>query len=444
MKKEIKERLLAFFKDSYREDYDELEIIYLEDYNILSRFSDNNVIQNLSQKRGEVRFRVIKDKKTFVSSTDDLSKENLLKTFNQAKENLEFIPKNDELLPLYRDNNIISITQEHTPISHRDKAISIKKALDYVESENMKAAGIHQEISNRIVLLNSNGLEKESLLLSANFSISITAPTKGWSQQITEDANSLDTLKVAKEAVEIAKMNQNSISVEAGKYDVVLSPEAVADLISFLSYYGFNGKEFYEKTGPFSELNKQVIDKRVNITDNYNHKLKKGIPFDFEGVDKKVLPLIESGVLKNIPLDLKYANKLNLESTGHGLEQPNNWGTLPLNMVLSGGGSTKEKLIKSTKRGLYVNRFHYTNIINPKDTTITGMTRDGLFLIEDGKITKSVKNLRFTESILEALNRIDDFSEELFVANEFFNSAEAIIVPFMKIKDFNFSSTTEF
>ena len=113
-------------------------------------------------------------------------------------------------------------------------------------------------------------------------------------------------------------------------------------------------------------------------------------------------------------------------------------------MIVKGGDSSKEEMIKSTKYGLYVNRFHYANIINPKEMTFTGMTRDGLFLIENGKITSAVKNLRFTDSIIRLLNNVEFLSKERYIANEFFDPEFSIILPYMKIKGFKFSSTTEF
>lgn len=440
-----KENISIFFKESYQKEYDDLEILIEKNNNVLARFADNDIIQSVSQEKTEVRFRIIKDGKNGIASTNDLTESGLLNCFNKAISVIKFMPKNEELLSLYEDSKK-KVIENPKPIklSHVERAENIKKALKYVKDNDMKSSGIDTEVYQSLTLLNSKGLEKETFVYASNFSISITEPSKGWAQKIVSDAKEINHLKVAKQAVEIALNNKNAINIEAKEYDVVLSPDAASDLFSFLAWYGFNGKEFYDKTGPFDEFNKKVLGENITITDEPSSELKKGYSFDREGIDKKDLILVENGVLKNVALDRLYAKKLGVKSTGHGLSQPNNLGAFPLSMIVKAGDSSKEEMIKSTKYGLYVNRFHYANIINPKEMTFTGMTRDGLFLIEDGKITSAVKNLRFTDSIIRLLNNVESLSKERYIANEFFDPEFSIILPYMKIKGFKFSSTTEF
>ncbi len=441
----IKDKVSVFFKKTYSENYDELEILIEQNNSVLARFADNDIIQSVNQEKTEVRFRIIKGGKNGIASTNDLSESGLLTCFNKAISVIKFMPTDRNLLSLYEDNRGKSIDIEKVfKLSHEERAMSIKKALNYIKSKNMKSAGVDTEVYQSLTLLNSKGLEKEAFVYAANFSVSITEPSKGWAQEITSDANKINHLEIAKKAVEIATQNKDAVSVEAKEYDVVLSPDAASDLFSFLAWYGFNGKDFCDKTGPFDKLNEKVLGENITITDEPLSDLKKGYFFDREGVDKKDLTLIENGVLKNIALDRFYAKKLGIKSTGHGLTQPNNFGAFPLNMVVKGGDSSKEEMIKSTKYGLYVNRFHYTNIINPKEMTFTGMTRDGLFLIENGKITKAVKNLRFTDSIIRLLNNVEALSKDTYIANEFFDPEFSVILPYMKIKGFRFSSVTEF
>jgi predicted Zn-dependent protease len=440
----IKEKVSIFFKKPYLDKYEELEILIENTKNVLARFADNDIIQSVSQEKTNVRFRLLKDKKNGAASTNDLTTKGLEDCFNKALSVLELMPQNNEQLPLYEDNNKVIDESLYVPMNHVHNANEIKKALDYVKENNMKSAGVNTEVNQKIIMLNSKGLEKESSVSAANFSISITKPNKGWAQSIVKNSKLLNPLEIAKKAVRIALMNSNPVSIDAKAYDVVLSPDAANDLFSFLSWYGFNAKAFYEKTGPFDELNKKVLGDNITITDEPLNEIKNGHLFDYEGVDKKNIKLVENGELVGVTLDRLFAHKLNMETTAHGLPQPNSQGTFPLNLVVKEGSSSKEEMIKSTKYGLYVNRFHYSNIINPKNMTFTGMTRDGLFLIEDGKITKAVKNLRFTDSITRLLNNVESLSKERYIANDFMSPEFSVIVPYMKINGFKFTSTTEF
>jgi PmbA protein len=166
-----------------------------------------------------------------------------------------------------------------------------------------------------------------------------------------------------------------------------------------------------------------------------------GVPFDFEGVPRSRVSLIEGGVFRDGVYDLRTAKQAGKATTGHALPPPNPEGPFPLNMVLEPGDTSLEDMISSTERGLLVTRFHYTNVVHPIESSITGMTRDGTFLIENGEVAHPVKNLRFTQSILEALQATTMIGKESELASEFFFSAS--LVPALKIESFNFSSTSD-
>jgi PmbA protein len=163
--------------------------------------------------------------------------------------------------------------------------------------------------------------------------------------------------------------------------------------------------------------------------------------FDYEGVAKQRVALLEAGVCRSVVHDSQTAARAGVASTGHGLPAPNPWGPFPLNMVMAPGGTPRDDLIAGLDRGLLVTRFHYTNIVHPVESTITGMTRDGTFLIEDGEIAQPVKNLRFTQSILEALSGTEMIGRETELASEFFFSASR--VPALKVDSFNFSGRSD-
>lgn len=425
-------------------DFDEIEIFYSEEARHLARFCDNEVIQNIGQRRHMVRFKLIKDQKIGIASTNNLDGASLSKTYKRALEALMYSPKNENLLPLYTDEMIDYPQFDEGDMTPLTQAQEIQKAFEYLDQEGFKGTGIHTYGFERRVLMNSRGLYRDFRLPTGIFSLSILSPTKSWAEQVVQDLHDLDTLAVAKRAVTIARLNHDAKSIKAGKYTVILSPEAIADLVTYLGWVAFNGLHLVEKTGPFTELGGQVIDPRLTIVDDPHNPQKQGFPFDFEGINKTKLPLIKNGILENVTHDRYTAKEAGVESTGHSYIQPNPHGASPSNIVFSGGDKTLDQLIESTENGLYINRFHYLSIINPKDMTVTGMTRDGVFEIKDGKIGDAVKNMRFTESILDVLNRVDAFTQETRVAGEFFDPSSSVITPFMKITDFNFTSTTDF
>ena len=212
--------------------------------------------------------------------------------------------------------------------------------------------------------------------------------------------------------------------MEPGDYAVVLEPAATATLVEFLCYIAFNGKELIEGRSPLvGRLGEQVCDPRVTIVDDALTPLLPGVPFDFEGVPKRRVTLIDKGVASGVVYDLASAHAAGTESTGHGLPAPNPEGAFPLHPCMAPGDTPAEDLVAGMERGLLVTRFHYTNVLNPMDTTLTGMTRDGTFLVEDGRVTSGVHNLRFTQSIFDALSAVEDIGRETEVASEMFGCA---------------------
>ena len=187
-------------------------------------------------------------------------------------------------------------------------------------------------------------------------------------------------------------------------------------------------------------LDREYFSENVTIYDDYAHPLAPGMPFDFEGYPTQRLPLVENGVVRNIVTDSYYARKLDRPNTGHALPAPNSYGPQPRNVAVAGGTKPLAQLIGETSRGLLVTRLWYVRPVDRKRAVVTGMTRDGTFLIEDGRMTHGARNLRFNVSILDAL-RACEFSREQHRTGSYHYS---LVVPAAKITDFTFTSTTEF
>jgi PmbA protein len=166
-----------------------------------------------------------------------------------------------------------------------------------------------------------------------------------------------------------------------------------------------------------------------------------GAPFDFEGVPRRRVDLIRDGVFLDAVYDRRTGKEAGRGSTGHALPAPNPDGPYPLNLAMTPGDATLEQMIAATERGVLVTRFHYSNVVNPVESSITGMTRDGTFLIEHGEVVRPVVNFRFTQSILAALSTVSMVGDRAELASEFFFSASR--VPALKIEEFNFSGRSD-
>jgi predicted Zn-dependent protease len=189
-----------------------------------------------------------------------------------------------------------------------------------------------------------------------------------------------------------------------------------------------------------------MVDEKVTIYDDGLDRGGLQIPFDFEGIPKKRVTFFERGVAKEVSYDSFTAGRDGKESTGHGLIAPNTGGPIPINLFMVGGESSLEEMIKSVRKGIYVTRFHYSNVVEPMKAVITGMTRDGTFLITGGEITRPIKNLRFTESILKALSQVTAISRERRICSEGTvysrRFVTGTVAPAIKIDGFNFSGVS--
>ena len=215
-------------------------------------------------------------------------------------------------------------------------------------------------------------------------------------------------------------------------------------MLFFLGYMGMGALSVQEgRSFMCGKIGERVTGDKVTIWDDGLDPRGLPLPFDFEGMPKQKVMLIEKGIAKNVVYDSATAAKEpGKKSTGHSLPAPNTQGPLPINLFMEPGKSTKEEMLASTDRGIWVTRFHYTNVLHPVKTVITGMTRDGTFLIEKGKITRPLKNLRFTQSILEALSNVEMLTSTLKVVKDDWN-ALGTTVPAIKVRNFRFTGGTE-
>jgi len=259
--------------------------------------------------------------------------------------------------------------------------------------------------------------------------------------------HTVDPTWVGKEAAKLALAALKTKRIKTKTAKIILTQFALQELLYYTLINALKADNVQRGKSPFKgKIGEEVASKIVTIYDDGLDPEGLQVPFDFEGAPKKKVTFFERGVAKEVSYDSFTAGREGKNSTGHGLIAPNTAGPIPINLFMKEGESSLEGMIRSVRRGIYVTRFHYTNVVEPMKAVITGMTRDGTFLIEGGEITRPIKNLRFTESILKALSRVVAISKDRKICSEGTVYSRRFItgtvVPAIKIDGFNFSGVS--
>jgi PmbA protein len=260
----------------------------------------------------------------------------------------------------------------------------------------------------------------------------------GYAEQCSIDATTIDAAAIGREAAERARASANPIAIDPGDYPIVLHHYAVVDLLDMLGYLGFSALAV-EEDRSFWEAGRRVGSPLVTITDDGSDPAGLPMGFDAEGVPKQRLSLLDAGVCRDLAYDQQTGARAGRASTGHGLPAPNPYGPFPTNMVMNAGDASMEDLVGGLDRGLLVTRFHYTNPVHSKKVIITGMTRDGTFLVEGGRIVGPVRNLRFTMSYLDALANVEAVSRDRRCVRGLLGGS---VVPSLRLSAFSFTGAT--
>jgi len=327
------------------------------------------------------------------------------------------------------------------------RAREVGKAIARCREAGLEGAGIYEVRAGTIgdygeigplAMANSRGLFAYHVGTSAEFLISALEGTaSGWAGYESHRASGVDGSALSARAVEKAVRSRDPKAWEPGRYTVVLEPAAVADLIQDMSWISFGALLVQEgRSFLAGKIGQRVMGENITLRDDPFHPLHQGSPFDAEGMPTIPTTIIDRGVAKGAVYDRQTAAKEGRESTGHGLPVPNTYGPLARHLVLEGGKGGVEDLVRRVDRGLLVTRVWYTNVVDPKSVTLTGMTRDGLFAIEKGNVTHSVRNFRFNQSVVQMLNQVEGMSS--------LECSGGVVCPGLLVRDFHMSSATEF
>jgi len=281
----------------------------------------------------------------------------------------------------------------------------------------------------------------------------LAADSSGWQKLNSPNVRNLRPKELAEIAARKAVDSAHPREIPPGKYTVILEPSAALDIIGFM-FWDFGGMAILDQRSFLNDrIGARLFGENINIWDDVAHPLQAGSFFDGEGVHRKRVPLVENGVVKRVVYargtaarmkKSECANKVGLiEATGHGFPLPNEMGEMPMNIVIgkTGEAQTVDEMIASTERGLLVTRLWYIREVDPYEKIVTGMTRDGTFLIENGKLQGGARNFRFNESLISMLSNVECMGIPVRACGE---ESFDMVVPAMKVNEFNFTEVTKF
>ncbi|MDI6764152.1 MAG: TldD/PmbA family protein [Thermodesulfobacteriota bacterium] len=447
-----KEACLRLLKDVVQESpADQTEALLLTEDSSLTRFAKSSVHQHVAEKNRTLILRVVIDKRIAVLTTNFLDRSSIRDLVKKAisiariqhpNEDFVSLPKQPQPVPEINTfhKNINSLTPYR-------KVKVINDLFKMVKEKRLQASGSFSNGAVEVAVVSSFGVEAYQRYSDFVFHLIVEKDGgSGYASYVSRDPAQLDIDSLAKEAIEKA-LRGEPVQIEPGEYEVILEPYAVSELLSFLGYLGFHALAVQEGRSFFcNEFGKKLVDSRVTIYDDGLDPEGLQIPFDFEGIPKQRVTFFEEGVAKGVTYDSFTGNREGKNSTGHGLIAPNTEGPIPINLFMQGGESSLEEMVRSVRKGIYVTRFHYTNVVEPMKAVLTGMTRDGTFLIEEGEIKMPIKNLRFTESVLRALSRVSAVSRDRRICSEGTVYSRrfitGVVAPAIKVDGFNFSGVS--
>jgi predicted Zn-dependent protease len=446
-----KESALLLLKKLVRESpADQTEAILLTEDSSLTRFAGSAVHQHVAERNRTIVLRVVLGKKIAVVTTNLFQPSSVRQSLQKAISLAKVQQPNDEFISLPGPESIPQIetfSKNIGRLAAHQKVRMVKNLLRRVKEKGCKASGAFSNGEVELAVVNSLGVEAYQKFSDLFLHLIVeNEKSTGYAGFVARDPDQFDVDSFAQEAIGKTS-REEPIQVEPGEYEVILEPYAVTELLSFLGYLGFHALAVQEGRSFFSNrFGEKMVDEKVTIYDDGLDLKGLQVPFDFEGIPKKKVTFFDRGVAKEMTYDSFTAGREGKNSTGHGLIAPNTSGPIPINLFMREGESSLGEMIKSVRKGIYVTRFHYTNVVEPMKAVITGMTRDGTFLIEGGEITRPVKNLRFTESILKALSRVMAISKDRKICSEGTvysrRFVTGTVAPAIKIDGFNFSGVS--
>ncbi|MBI4057880.1 TldD/PmbA family protein [Candidatus Microgenomates bacterium] len=420
-------------------------LLFVTDHG-LTRFANSQIHQNVAWDDVGISVRVVRGKRIGVASTNSFAPKALRSVVERAQDLARLQKEDPHFKGLPKPQRLPSVSPQIHTSSPEQRAEAVSTIIKRAQEKKITASGVFDSAVTEIAVANSHGLWAYHASSASNIStILLGKDSTGFGAQVGRKAEDINAEDVARRAIEKVERGKNPLRVKPGEWDVILEPQAVNEMMTFFSWLGPNARIYHEQASHFSgKLGQKVVGKNINILDDPLSEEGFPMPFDFEGHPKRKLEIIKEGVLTNLVYDSYYAGKHGAENTGHALPAPNTGGPMPLHLMIEPGKKSMEQMIKGVKKGLLVTRLWYVRVLNPRHLSITGMTRDGTFLIQNGEIVGGVKNLRFNQSIPEALSSVAHINDSLESLSSFELELGSNRMPALHIRGWNFTSGTEF
>lgn len=425
---------------------DETEVTLEAVADAVTRFANNAVHQNMAEQSHLISVRTVFDGRTARATTNKTDEESLRRVVAASSELARQQPKNPDLLPMpgpqkyAKVNRYVAATAAATP---EDRAGAVQRVCARLARHAQTGAGIFSTGAFQSAIANSRGLFASHRQTRAEFSITVMDPSgsSGWAKANEPDVAKVNPTDLAESASWRALGTRDARELPPGRYTVVLEPAAVLDLAGFL-FYDFAATAVADQRSCLNQrIGKRIFGENISLADDVTHPLQTGAPFDGEGMPRKRVALIEKGVPSNLVYSRASAKKAGVKPTGHGFTLPNEYGEAPMNLVWGGGTASLQDMIASTDFGLLVTRTWYIREVDPYEKIMTGMTRDGTFLIDKGRVAGGVRNFRFNQSLIEMLSNVELLGPAVRAAGE---ESFEMVVPAMKVRDFHFTEVTKF
>jgi len=424
---------------------DETEVDVGTTTDALTRFANNTIHQNVAEEILGISVRTVVDGRTARATTNKTDDDSLRRAIAASISLARNQPKNPDLLPMPKSqkyqkvSRFFSATAGTTP---QDRAKAVTRVCKKADKRKQTAAGIFSSGESHSVLANSKGLFTHYEQTKSEFSVTILeSSSSGWAKENSPDIRKIDPEELAEKAGEAAAKSREPREIPAGRYTTILPPSAVLDLVGFL-FYDFAGTAVLDKRSCFTgRMGKKILGDNITLWDDVYHPLQTGFPYDGEGMPRQKVLLVDRGTPKNLVYARATAKKMKAKPTGHGFSLPNDYGEAPMNLVFAGGDKSIDEMVRTTERGILVTRLWYIREVDPYEKILTGMTRDGTFLIENGRVAGGIRNFRFNESIIEMLSNVEMLGPAVRAAGE---ESFEMVVPAMKVRNFHFSEVTKF
>lgn len=413
------------------------------------RFAYEAIHQDVAQESVGVTIQVIQQQRTGVASIETLEPTGLRRCAAAASAIAEHSPAQRDSPELPRRHRLIATKDYQRGTARMTPAACVKSLAQlfrYCAGAGAELAGSLVTGADELAVVNSAEVAcYAASTISGAKLVTMYRSLSGYASGAHRDVAQLDLRGLLKRSLAQSLHQAEAITLPLGSYEVILEPEAVAELVDWLGYTAFGAKSVEERSSCLAgRMGERVFAPSITIYDDGTEADTLRMPFDFEGVPKRRAVLIDRGIASGIVFDTRYGKRFGHPSTGHGMPPGETEGPLPLHLGMAPGSSSLAEMIRSCKRGVLIPRFHYVNgLLNPREALMTGLTREGAFLIERGKITQPLKTLRFTQSLLEAFRHVRGISKERRLVAEPSQELGCALMPALHLASFHFTGHSE-